>query len=349
MPGARALHRRFAAARFSFNAPYGACPECDGLGFKKTVDAEALIEDPSKSIADGVFGSLFGNSNYYPQIFAAVCKHFKVSADTPWEDLPRGCVVRFWMAWATRRFRSTIKSSTGVAASGIPNSRACATFCMSATPRRRTRTPRPVWRSTFARSRARAVMAPVCVPRCLLSPWAVSRFMRFVACRAVSRSEFFESLELTERQQFIGGRIVKEILERLRFLVDVGLDYLTLDRASATLSGGEAQRIRLATQIGAGLMGVLYILDEPSIGLHQRDNERPDQDARAPARYRQYRHRRRARRRYDSRCRLRDRYGSRCGRERRTRGCGRNACRYHGVPRIDDGRLPDRQADDSRA
>ncbi len=80
--------------------------------------------------------------------------------------------------------------------------------------------------------------------------------------------------ELTERQQFIGGRIVKEILERLRFLVDVGLDYLTLDRASATLSGGEAQRIRLATQIGAGLMGVLYILDEPSIGLHQRDNER---------------------------------------------------------------------------
>ena len=98
--------------------------------------------------------------------------------------------------------------------------------------------------------------------------------MRFAACRAASRSSFFEDLELTERQQFIGGRIVKEILERLRFLVDVGLDYLTLDRASATLSGGEAQRIRLATQIGAGLMGVLYILDEPSIGLHQRDNER---------------------------------------------------------------------------
>ena len=96
-----------------------------------------------------------------------------------------------------------------------------------------------------------------------------------VCCLSCRESlEFFEDLELTERQQFIGGRIVKEILERLRFLVDVGLDYLTLDRASATLSGGEAQRIRLATQIGAGLMGVLYILDEPSIGLHQRDNER---------------------------------------------------------------------------
>ncbi len=96
-----------------------------------------------------------------------------------------------------------------------------------------------------------------------------------VCCLSCRESlEFFEGLELTERQQFIGGRIVKEILERLRFLVDVGLDYLTLDRASATLSGGEAQRIRLATQIGAGLMGVLYILDEPSIGLHQRDNER---------------------------------------------------------------------------
>ena len=96
-----------------------------------------------------------------------------------------------------------------------------------------------------------------------------------VCCLSCRESlEFFEALELTERQQFIGGRIVKEIVERLRFLVDVGLDYLTLDRASATLSGGEAQRIRLATQIGAGLMGVLYILDEPSIGLHQRDNER---------------------------------------------------------------------------
>ena len=96
-----------------------------------------------------------------------------------------------------------------------------------------------------------------------------------VCCLSCKGSlEFFEQLQLTERQQFIGGRIVKEIMERLRFLVDVGLDYLTLDRASATLSGGEAQRIRLATQIGAGLMGVLYILDEPSIGLHQRDNER---------------------------------------------------------------------------
>ena len=94
-----------------------------------------------------------------------------------------------------------------------------------------------------------------------------------VCCLSCRESlEFFEALELTERQRFIGGRIVKEIMERLRFLGDVGLDYLTLDRASATLSGGEAQRIRLATQIGAGLMGVLYILDEPSIGLHQRDN-----------------------------------------------------------------------------
>lgn len=153
-----------------------------------------------------------------------------------------------------------------------------------------------------------------------------------VCCLSCRESlEFFEGLELTERQQFIGGRIVKEILERLRFLVDVGLDYLTLDRASATLSGGEAQRIRLATQIGAGLMGVLYILDEPSIGLHQRDNERliktlerlrdigntvivveHDEDT--------------------IRCRrLRDRHGARRRRQRRTRSRGGNACRYHGL------------------
>lgn len=259
---------------FSFNAPYGACPECDGLGFKKTVDAEALIEDPSKSIADGVFGSLFGNSNYYPQIFAAVCKHFKVSVDTPWEDLPPRVRRAFLDGMGDQKISVDYQKLDGRRSqwdtkfSGVRNilyERYTETTNEN-TKARLEKYIREEPCSSCHGARLRPEMLAVTVG---------GKSIYEVCCLSCRESlEFFEGLELTERQQFIGGRIVKEILERLRFLVDVGLDYLTLDRASATLSGGEAQRIRLATQIGAGLMGVLYILDEPSIGLHQRDNER---------------------------------------------------------------------------
>ncbi len=259
---------------FSFNAPYGACPECDGLGFKKTVDAEALIEDPSKSIADGVFGSLFGNSNYYPQIFAAVCKHFKVSTDTPWKDLPPRVRRAFLDGLGDTKISVDYQKLDGRRSqwdtkfSGVRNilyERYTETTNEN-TKARLEKYIREEPCSSCHGARLRPEMLAVTVG---------GKSIYEVCCLSCRESlEFFEGLELTERQQFIGGRIVKEILERLRFLVDVGLDYLTLDRASATLSGGEAQRIRLATQIGAGLMGVLYILDEPSIGLHQRDNER---------------------------------------------------------------------------
>ena len=259
---------------FSFNAPYGACPECDGLGFKKTVDAEALIEDPSKSIADGVFGSLFGNSNYYPQIFAAVCKHFKVGTDTPWEDLPPRVRRAFLDGLGDTKISVDYQKLDGRRSqwdtkfSGVRNilyERYTETTNEN-TKARLEKYIREEPCSSCHGARLRPEMLAVTVG---------GKSIYEVCCLSCRESlEFFEGLELTERQQFIGGRIVKEIVERLRFLVDVGLDYLTLDRASATLSGGEAQRIRLATQIGAGLMGVLYILDEPSIGLHQRDNER---------------------------------------------------------------------------
>ncbi len=259
---------------FSFNAPYGACPECDGLGFKKTVDAEALIEDPSKSIADGVFGSLFGNSNYYPQIFAAVCKHFKVSADTPWEDLPPRVRRAFLDGMGDQKISVDYQKLDGRRSqwdtkfSGVRNI-LYERYTETTNENTKARLEKYIREgpcSSCHGARLRPEMLAVTVG---------GKSIYEVCCLSCRESlEFFEGLELTERQQFIGGRIVKEILERLRFLVDVGLDYLTLDRASATLSGGEAQRIRLATQIGAGLMGVLYILDEPSIGLHQRDNER---------------------------------------------------------------------------
>lgn len=259
---------------FSFNAPYGACPECDGLGFKKVVDAEALIEDPNLSIEEGVFGSFFGKSNYYPQIFRALCLHLKADLATPWKDLPARVRKVFLDGLGDKKMRVDYKTQDGrdthwfTKYAGVRNilyERYVETTNEN-TKAKLERYIREEPCSTCKGARLRPEMLAVTVG---------GKSIYEVCCMSCRESlEFFRSLELTEREAFIGQAIVKEIGERLRFLVDVGLDYLTLDRASATLSGGEAQRIRLATQIGAGLMGVLYILDEPSIGLHQRDNER---------------------------------------------------------------------------
>ncbi len=259
---------------FSFNAPYGACPECDGLGFKKVVDAEALIEDPNLSIEEGVFGSFFGRSNYYPQIFRALCLHLKVDPATPWKDLPARVRKVFLDGLGDKKMRVDYKTQDGrdthwfTKYAGVRNI-LYERYVETTNENTKAKLERYILEepcSTCKGARLRPEMLAVTVG---------GKSIYEVCCMSCRESlEFFRSLELTEREAFIGQAIVKEIGERLRFLVDVGLDYLTLDRASATLSGGEAQRIRLATQIGAGLMGVLYILDEPSIGLHQRDNER---------------------------------------------------------------------------
>ena len=259
---------------FSFNAPYGACPDCDGLGFKKVVDAEALIEDPGLSVEGGVFGSFFGRSNYYPQIFAALCRHLKVDPKTPWKDLPARARKVFLDGMGDKKMRVDYRTQDGrdthwtTKFSGVRNI-LYERYAETTNENTRARLERFIREepcTTCHGARLRPEMLAVTVGG--KSIWEVCE----MSCREALA--FFEGLELTEREEFIGRAIVKEICERLRFLVDVGLDYLTLSRASATLSGGEAQRIRLATQIGAGLMGVLYILDEPSIGLHQRDNER---------------------------------------------------------------------------
>ena len=259
---------------FSFNAPYGACPDCDGLGFKKVVDAEALIEDPNLSVAEGVFGSFFGRSNYYPQIFAALCKHLKVDENTPWKDLPARVRKVFLDGLGDKKMRVDYHTQDGrdthwfTKYSGVRNilyERYIETTNEN-TKAKLERFIREEPCTTCHGARLRPEMLAVTVG---------DKSIYDVCCMSCREAlAFFQGLELTEREAFIGRAIVKEIIERLRFLVDVGLDYLTLSRASATLSGGEAQRIRLATQIGAGLMGVLYILDEPSIGLHQRDNAR---------------------------------------------------------------------------
>ena len=259
---------------FSFNAPYGACPDCDGLGVRKVVDAEGLIEDPSLSIAEGVFGSLFGRSNYYPQIFAAVCNHLKVDINTPWHDLPAKARETFLDGLGDKKIRvdyHTLDGRDTHWTATFPGLRKILFEKYSETTNENMRTRlekyiREEPCSSCGGARLKPEMLAVTV-----GDKNIDELSR-LSCR--ESLEFFDRIELTERQQVIGSRIVKEICERLRFMVDVGLDYLTLSRASATLSGGEAQRIRLATQIGAGLMGVLYILDEPSIGLHQRDNDR---------------------------------------------------------------------------
>ncbi len=259
---------------FSFNAPYGACPDCDGLGMRRVVDAEALVENPDAAVDDGVFGSFFGRSNYYPQIFRAVVVHFGVDPATPWKDLPakvRRALLdglgstKVRVDYHTRDGRDTHWLTTF---SGV-RSVLFEKYTDSSNDKVKARLERYIREepcSTCGGARLKPEFLAVTVGG--KSIWDVCS----MSCR--DSLEFFRSLQLDERQEFIGGRVAREIVERLRFLVDVGLDYLTLARASATLSGGEAQRIRLATQIGAGLMGVLYILDEPSIGLHQRDNDR---------------------------------------------------------------------------
>ncbi|MGI6230302.1 MAG: excinuclease ABC subunit UvrA [Tractidigestivibacter sp.] len=259
---------------FSFNAPYGACPDCDGLGVRKVVDAEALIDDPSLSVADGVFGSLFGHSNYYPQILSAVCKHMGSSDQTPWKDLPKKTqsalldglgTTKVRVDYHTRDGRDTHWSTT------FPGVRKILFEKYQETTSETMK--------THLERYIREVPCPTChgarlKPEILAVTVGDKNINQVCDMSCRECLEFFDNLELTDRQLVIAGPIVKEIRARLRFLVNVGLDYLTLSRAAATLSGGEAQRIRLATQIGSGLMGVLYILDEPSIGLHQRDNDR---------------------------------------------------------------------------
>lgn len=259
---------------FSFNAPYGACPDCDGLGVRRVVDAEALIEDPNKSIAGGVFGSFFGRSNYYPQIFSAVAKHLGISEKKPWKKLPADVQEAFLDGLGSEKIRVDYVTVDGrhthwyIKFSGVRNI-LFEKYQETSNERLRARLEKFI----------REEPCPTChgarlKPEMLAVTVGDKNIYEITELSIKESFEFFENLKLSERQAFIGERVVKEILERLRFLVNVGLSYLTLSRASATLSGGEAQRIRLATQIGAGLMGVLYILDEPSIGLHQRDNDR---------------------------------------------------------------------------
>jgi excinuclease ABC subunit A len=260
---------------FSFNSPHGACPRCTGLGSQQEIDPDLLVPDGSVSIADGALVPWsVGNSSFYESVVAAICERYEIDPDTPWDELAeeqRGLFLygtkgeRVYVQYRNRmgRRRSYMLAFEGI----VPSLDRRYKETDSGQQRERIEEymsfrPCPVCKGARLKPEVLAVT---------IGGRSIHEFTRMSVTRAL---EFLDRLDLTETEKLIGHRIVKEIRERLTFLDNVGVGYLQLDRASATLSGGEAQRLRLATQIGSQLVGVLYILDEPSIGLHQRDNGR---------------------------------------------------------------------------
>jgi len=260
---------------FSFNSPFGACPDCDGLGVKMIVDPELLVPDSSKTIEDGAFEAWAGStSNYYPQFLQAVCEHYGIPTDVPVSQLEPEQMTKLLHGTEGEKVRFRYENDFGhkkeaqVAFEGIIHNL-----------ERRYRETASEGIREYIEGFMSAKPCGTCKGHRLrkesLAVTINDQNMAYVTALSIGEAQrFFSSLELTEKEQLIAHLILKEINARLGFLVNVGLDYLTLSRAAGTLSGGEAQRIRLATQIGSSLMGVLYILDEPSIGLHQRDNDR---------------------------------------------------------------------------
>ncbi len=265
-----------APRNFSFNAPYGACPDCTGLGVKQEVDPELIVPNPALSVAGGAITPWQwgrGNTEYFDRLLSAVAETYGFDPATPWRELaPEHQQVLLY--GADQQVYVRYKNRYG-------RSRAYHTSYEGVVPYLNRRHAEA--ESDALRERVESYMREVPCPTCKgarlrpesLAVTMAGRNIAEVAAMSVGETAaFFRSLELSDRDAFIAARVLKEINARLGFLLDVGLDYLSLDRASASLAGGEAQRIRLATQIGSGLTGVLYVLDEPSIGLHQRDNHR---------------------------------------------------------------------------
>jgi len=260
---------------FSFNSPFGACPDCTGLGTRMEVDPELIVPDPSKSLSENAIApwSHAAMSGYYQRLLKALAAKADFDMKTPWEDLSdeaRSLVLTGQGDSVTVKYRNRYgrdRSYTTGFEGVIPF-----------VERRHRETESESGRERFA-GFMREVPCLSCKgarlkPLSLAVTIADKSISEIAAMPIGQCADFLANLSLSARDLTIAERVVKEVNERLAFLVDVGLHYLTLDRASATLAGGEAQRIRLATQIGSGLVGVLYVLDEPSIGLHQRDNRR---------------------------------------------------------------------------
>ncbi len=261
---------------FSVNSPHGACPKCDGLGTESFFDPALVVPDERLSLAEGAIAPWAGASSpYYDQTLASLARHFKVTTRTPWSDLPAR--VREAILFGTTDTPVELTYKDGVRAYSVTKPFEGVIRNLQ----RRFQETDSVWvREEMSRYQAERPCATCRGARLKPEALAVKIAGRTIAeaselAIAAALPWFAGVIDtLTKQRAEIARRILREIVERLRFLVDVGLDYLTLARGSATLSGGESQRIRLASQIGSGLTGVLYVLDEPSIGLHQRDNER---------------------------------------------------------------------------
>ncbi|MCM6930943.1 excinuclease ABC subunit UvrA [Enterococcus italicus] len=260
---------------FSFNAPFGACPDCDGLGMKLEVDLDLVIPDPTKTLNEGVLVPWNPiSSQYYPQMLEQACRSFSIDMDTPFQELPKEEQDLILYGSGERPFHFHYQNDFG----GVRDVDAPFEGVVTNISRRYHETA-----SDYTREQMKLYMTELTCNTChgyRLNEQALCVKVGGIHVGQLSEKpisetlQFIEQVALSEQEQTIAKPIVKEVRDRLSFLRNVGLDYLTLSRSSGTLSGGEAQRIRLATQIGSNLSGVLYILDEPSIGLHQRDNDR---------------------------------------------------------------------------
>ncbi|MGR6064558.1 excinuclease ABC subunit UvrA [Bacillus velezensis] len=260
---------------FSFNSPFGACPTCDGLGLKLEVDPELVIPNPELSLKEHAIAPWTPiSSQYYPQLLQAVCRHYGIDMETPVKDLPKHQLDKVLYGSGNERIYFKYENDFGQ----VRENEIEFEGVLSNIERRYKETS-----SDYIREQMEQYMSQKPCPTCkgyrlkkeALAVLVNGRHIGTITELSVGDAlEFFKNLTLSEKDMQIADLILREIVERLSFLDKVGLDYLTLSRAAGTLSGGEAQRIRLATQIGSRLSGVLYILDEPSIGLHQRDNDR---------------------------------------------------------------------------
>lgn len=263
---------------FSFNNPFGACPHCLGLGYKMEFDERLMIPDPSLSIEEGAIAvtgwqSCQTKGSFTRSILDALCEEYHFDLSTPFQDYPKKIHDVLIYGTDGHSVKVHYKGQRGegvydVAFEGLIRN----------VERRYRETGSESSRQEYE-TFMQFTPCSVCKgqrlkPEALAVTVGDKNIFEITSMSIAMLTEFMEQLELTQTQQMIGGQVLKEIRARIRFLMDVGLDYLTLSRATATLSGGEAQRIRLATQIGSGLVGVAYILDEPSIGLHQRDNDK---------------------------------------------------------------------------
>ena len=262
---------------FSFNSPFGACPTCNGLGFTQKIEPDKIVKT-ELSVLDGALGTIFASmeyTGYYRQIIEVLAKEYGADLSLPFKDLPEKLQHDILYGTGNRHLKYDYKSRSTGRVTHMDH-----TFegMINNLERRYRETS-----SEFMKEKIQGYMSTKICPDChglRLKPEVLAVTVGGKNIAEISEMSirdcygFMDSLKLSEKEQLIGAQIIKEIKERLGFLINVGLDYLTLSRSAGSLSGGESQRIRLASQIGSGLMGVLYILDEPSIGLHQRDNEK---------------------------------------------------------------------------